>query len=177
MYVFFKYKRLIFLTICACTVLLFCDISNIINAAESEEVLMNSTLFRKKSLERISSPEALNDYLRVTRPAVWLILAAAVILLTGMLFWSYFTSVDSFASGSARVESGTMQIRFDDEQIARNVQPGMTVTAGESEARISSIGMDDGGTLFAQAPTDLSDGTYSVRVLFRKTRLLHLLFD
>lgn len=37
---------------------------------------MENPIFRKKSLDRISSPEALDDYLHVTTPAVWMILAA-----------------------------------------------------------------------------------------------------
>ncbi len=53
-----------------------------------------SELFRKKSLDRISSPEALNDYIRVTSPSVWLILIATVILLLGMLAWGVFGTVE-----------------------------------------------------------------------------------
>ena len=50
-------------------------------------------IFREKSLERVSSPEALNDYIRVTTPSVWVVLAAAVVLLVGMLCWSVFGRV------------------------------------------------------------------------------------
>ena len=42
-------------------------------------------LFREKSLEAIESPESLNDYLRVTSPGVWLVLATVVILLAGFI--------------------------------------------------------------------------------------------
>ena len=50
-------------------------------------------IFREKSMERVSSPEALNDYIRVTTPSVWIVLAAAVLLLVGMLCWSVFGRV------------------------------------------------------------------------------------
>ena len=40
---------------------------------------MNETIFRKKSLERIASPDKLDDYLKVTSPSVWVILAALFI--------------------------------------------------------------------------------------------------
>ena len=62
---------------------------------------MEKPLFRKKSLERISSPEALNDYLRVTGPAVWLVLSAIILLIAGMLIWSSVASIDSIAAGTA----------------------------------------------------------------------------
>ena len=55
-----------------------------------------SEIFRKKSIERISSPEELNDYIRVTTPSVWIVLAALLILLTGMLAWSVFGTVQRY---------------------------------------------------------------------------------
>ena len=41
---------------------------------------MNNSIFRKKSLDRISSPEQLNDYIRVSTPSVWMVLFAIIIL-------------------------------------------------------------------------------------------------
>ena len=48
----------------------------------------NSGIFREKSINRVSGPEALNDYIRVTTPSVWIVLLALIILLVGMLTWS-----------------------------------------------------------------------------------------
>ena len=138
---------------------------------------MDERIYRQKSLDRISSPEALGDYLRVTSPAVWLILTAIILLLVGMLVWSTVASIDSFAAGTARVEDGTMTIRFDDEQIARNVSSGMTVVVGETESRITSIGTDADGKLFAAASTALADGSYDAKAIFRRTQVIHLLFN
>jgi len=51
-------------------------------------------IFRKESLDRVSSPEQLNDYIRVTTVSVWIVLLALVILLLGMLAWSVFGRVE-----------------------------------------------------------------------------------
>ncbi|MCR5683912.1 MAG: hypothetical protein K6G81_00630 [Lachnospiraceae bacterium] len=60
-----------------------------------------NSIFREKSIERISSPEQLNDYIRVTTPSVWLVLAAVIILLAGMFAWSIFGTVEAHtADGS-----------------------------------------------------------------------------
>ena len=53
-----------------------------------------SNLFRQKSLERISSPEQLNSYIRVSTPSVWLLLTAIVILLVGGIVWGVFGEVE-----------------------------------------------------------------------------------
>ena len=41
------------------------------------------TVFRKKTLDRISSPEQITDYLRVTNPGIWVVLVAVILLLDG----------------------------------------------------------------------------------------------
>ncbi len=48
---------------------------------------MNNGFFRKKSIDRISSPEKLDDYIRVTTPGVWIVLAAMILLLAGAIIW------------------------------------------------------------------------------------------
>lgn len=53
-----------------------------------------SELFRKKSMDRISSPEQLNDYIKVTTPSVWLVLVATIIILVGVLVWSMLGTVE-----------------------------------------------------------------------------------
>lgn len=55
-------------------------------------------VFREKSMERVSSPEELNDYIRVTTPSVWLVLAALILLLAGMLAWSVLGTVEAHAA-------------------------------------------------------------------------------
>ena len=45
----------------------------------------SNSLFRKNSMDSISSPEQLTDYLRVTTPTVWCVMAAIILLLAGML--------------------------------------------------------------------------------------------
>lgn len=54
-------------------------------------------LFREKNLEAMDSPESLNDYLRVTSPGVWLVLAAVVVVLIGAIIWAIFGRINTTA--------------------------------------------------------------------------------
>ena len=49
---------------------------------------MENNIFRKKSLERISSPEQLNDYIKVSNPSIWIVLLAAIIFFVAVFIWS-----------------------------------------------------------------------------------------
>jgi hypothetical protein len=42
---------------------------------------MKSEIFRKSSLERVASPEQLNDYIKVSNPSIWVIIAAMFVIL------------------------------------------------------------------------------------------------
>ena len=133
-------------------------------------------LFRKNSMESISSPEQLTDYLRVTNPAVWIVMAAIILMLVGMLIWGSVAQIDSYAAGTAQVQDGRMIVVFDDSGLAANVKAGMSVTIGETSSPIDSVGMTESGALFASASTTLADGSYPARVIFRQTQVLRLLF-
>ena len=52
------------------------------------------SIFRKKSMDRVTGPESLNDYIRVTSPSVWIALLALVVLLVGLLAWSVFGRIE-----------------------------------------------------------------------------------
>ena len=134
------------------------------------------SLFRKSSMESISSPEQLTDYLRVTSPAVWVVMAAIILLLVGMLIWGSTAHIDSYAAGTAQVQGGRMIVVFDDSELAANVKAGMSVTVGETSSLIDSVGSTESGALFASADTTLADGSYPARVIFRQTQVLSLLF-
>ena len=54
-------------------------------------------LFRAKNMERIESPESMNDYLQVTSPGVWLVLSTVIIFLIGVCIWGVFGHIDSTA--------------------------------------------------------------------------------
>ena len=54
---------------------------------------MNNNIFRQKSIDKISSPEKLDDYIKVTKPSVWITLIAIVLLLAGAVVWSIFGEV------------------------------------------------------------------------------------
>ena len=56
---------------------------------------MANSIFRKTSLDRVSNPEQLNDYIRVTNPSVWMIMCAVILLLTGVCVWGVFGQLDT----------------------------------------------------------------------------------
>ena len=109
---------------------------------------MEQPLFRKQSMERVSSPEQLSDYLHVTSPAIWIVLAAVILLLASLFVWSSVTAIESYAAGEAEVHGGVLTLQFDDGAKASRVEVGMNVKVGELTAPILSVGSDENGNCY-----------------------------
>ena len=125
----------------------------------------------------ISSPEQLNDYLKVTNPKVWVLLAAIILLVGGLLLWSGFATIESYAEGTARAVGGDLTVTFDDPAKAGNVQPGMEMTVGDVKTEILTVGTDEDGDIVASARANIPDGSYAVRVGYRTAQVISMLLN
>ncbi len=54
---------------------------------------MENNLFRKSTMDRISSPDQLNDYIKVTSVSVWCILAGLFVFVLGVGIWGFTGSI------------------------------------------------------------------------------------
>lgn len=61
------------------------------------EQTKTDSIFRKTTMEKVSSPERLSDYLRVTNLGVWAVLAVVLLLLAGLLVWASVGTLETTA--------------------------------------------------------------------------------
>ena len=97
-----------------------------------------SNLFRKKSLERISAPDQLNDYIRVSTPSVWLLLGAIVVLLVGVCVWGVFGHMDTTLPVLAVADQGTVTAYVRQAE-ADKVQADAAVMIGAAEGKVLAV--------------------------------------
>ncbi len=133
-------------------------------------------IFRQKSIDRISSPEQLSDYLKVTNPGIWALLAAIILLLGGLFAWSMVGNLETVADGVAVVENGTAQIMVTDTAYSE-LTSGMTVRIGNDEYSIATVEKDEYGRAVAFAPIDKADGKYDVKIVTESIHPIKFLFD
>ena len=138
---------------------------------------MGNSLFREKSIERIQSPDDLNEYLRVTRPSVFVILIAAMLILGGLFAWSTFTSITSYAYGTAVSDGRVLVATFDDYSTSKYINDSMELVIGGEKQDIDSIGMDDKGNITAVCICGFPAGEYEVKVGYRRTQLIDMLIN
>ena len=132
---------------------------------------MGEEIFRKKSLEKIKSPEALNDYIKVSNPGVWLILIAVVALIIGFFIWGAFGYIDSSFTTDANAIGGRLYFSVDENEIA-SVKVGSVVKAGGTEGKVISIGSKvfETNTYLVTAEIDVPDGGYNAEIVTERVR-------
>ena len=99
---------------------------------------MKNSLFRKSSMDRLKSPEELNDYIRVANPSVWLLLGAIILLLLGVVVWGVFGTVESTLKTGVRVEDERVDCCVGEADVNR-IDEGMLVRIGEKEGTVKHV--------------------------------------
>lgn len=87
---------------------------------------MSSTLFRKASLDSISSPEQLDDYIKVSNPGIWMVLASLFILLAAVLVWSIKGGLPTSIHVPGMADGGTVWCYVNANKAAA-IKTGQTV--------------------------------------------------
>lgn len=99
---------------------------------------MDNQIFRKKSIDRVSSPEQLNDYVRVSNPGVWMVLAAVIVLLAGICVWGILGHLDTNITTASVVKDGQAVCYIKEADIA-SVKAGQTVRINDTECKVVSV--------------------------------------
>lgn len=99
---------------------------------------MSDSIFRKASVDRVNSPEQLNEYIRLMKPSIWVMLGAVVVLLVGIIVWSIFGTIYTKIQVGAVTADGKTQcyIAADEKE---KVTAGMKVTVNGKEGSVSKV--------------------------------------
>jgi len=159
-------------------------------------MMSNNSIFRQKSLDRISSPEELNSYMKVANPSVWIILLAVVLILAGAIVWGIVGEIQTKVPAIAVSDEDNAYL-FISEQYAASVEEGMvadidgteyTITYVSSEPYLAEDVLSDysmhAGNFsygeyiyYAEIDGTLKGGTYSVQIITETLSALTFLWN
>ena len=132
------------------------------------------TIFRKETIERISSPEKLTDYLQVTSAGVWVVLLAVLVLLTGIFVWAAVGRLETTVSAKVVVQDHTGYVVLNGE--AEDLS-GKTLRIASKEYLIASSDRDEYGREVGVSEIDLPDGSYDGAVVMETFRAFDFLLE
>ena len=154
---------------------------------------MDKQLFRKKSMERVSSPEQLHDYLRVTSPRLWMILGAIVIMLAGFIVYASTATMENTVKVQLDVETETYH-DLEGNTIVQTfvggmipisqkdmIAAGMPVRLGKEKGEVSFLIEQEDTILFSvkmeKVYLNLPDGTYDGELVVESTTPISFLWN
>lgn len=157
---------------------------------------MNQGIFREKSIKRVSSPEQLGDYIRVSNPSVWMALAAIIVLLIGVCVWGVFGRLETTVSAPATVKDGQAVCYVSEKDVA-SVKEGMSVTVDGQEYKVRAVsavpmqitdsfdsyalyigGFNVGDWVYTvTADVALTDGTYQAQIVIDSVSPMSFVFN
>jgi hypothetical protein len=105
---------------------------------------MQSSVFRKVALERLSSPEQLDQLIQITTPKGWLALFGLLLMIATAVLWALFGSVPTQVAGQAVLIEGENDrlttIAYLPATEGKQIQPGMVVHVSPATVRVEESG-------------------------------------
>ena len=147
-----------------------------------------STVNAKKAAagpRRISSPEQMHDYMRVTSPGLWIILGTLILLLVALVVFASFFTLENTLDAQAEVgnlSSGLAIITSRLPLTSRDlVTTGQKVRIAGHEGTIDLV-MQDQAELFVDIHLDdpsvsLPDGVYDAEIVLERTSPIRFLIN
>ena len=146
-------------------------------------------------MERISSPEALHDYMRVTSPRLWMLLGAIAALLAGFIVYASTATMENTVT--IKVKVSQYELQADDQgnveyitgieahlprSMKDQVDGGMTVRIGREEVKIGYIGVGEDETLFLNIDPGrdylpIPEGEYDAELVLESTTPISFLWN
>lgn len=137
---------------------------------------MENKLFRQKTIDKLSTPDELTDYLKVTRPGTWMLLAGIVILMTGIIVWGFLGHIESWLKVECAVQDGNAYAYVSEDSASR-VKSGMKVVINDKECTVDDAYFLEGGRLVVKFQADVPDGKYDIKILTESLTPVSFLFD
>ena len=156
---------------------------------------MKNGLLRKKSLERISSPEELHDYMRVTSPRLWMLLGAITALLVGFIVYASTATMENTMPIKVKVSQYELETNAAGEieymtaieahlphTMKDQVDSNMMVRIGRIEAKIAYVGVGENETIFLNIDpgmdyVPLEEGEYDAELVLESTMPISFLWN
>ncbi len=133
-------------------------------------------VFRQKSLDRIASPEKLNEYLKVTNVSAWLVLCAVIVLLLGFGVWAAVGELETRVTAEVTAQGGVVTAELPNIYNGIPLEAGMEMEIGTFKGFIDTVWTDEYGRVFATADIDVPDGIFCAEIVVERISPLSFLF-
>ena len=146
-----------------------------------------SEAVRERKEHRISSPEELHDYMHVTGPGLWVMLAVIIALLAALIILASTMKMENLMDVQMQVSAAGAAVRppqltctLTDER-KDQVKTGMKVRVAGQEGTVSALVEDEkevqATVILDREDAELKEGTYDAKIVLESTSPVSFLTD
>ena len=146
----------------------------------------NSTIFRKKSLDRVTSVEELDKYIKTTTPSLWLLLASIIVFLLGIIVWAVVGKINVESVSGCNVNNGSVTCLITEERVDKlnensyieinekiininKVDGPFKADENKDQSMLHNSLVEEGSWYYEVSGTcELSNGSYKGKVVFEE---------
>lgn len=135
---------------------------------------MASNIYREKSLKRISSPEELDRYVKISNPGTWIVLSIVLVLLVSILLWGFFGNLTTTKTVDVIIENGQSEIIVSQEKF-EDILPGMKVQYDNKTVGLVSSVDKDGNIVLSNL--DFENGIYQMEIVIEEIKPIYFILN
>jgi len=124
---------------------------------------MKEEIFRKKSIDRITSPDQMDACVKVVTTPIWMGLAAIALFLIGILIWGMFGQVETRVYVQAISDGSSIICTLSEN--TEEVEIGETVRIDDAEFIITDVYTDTTGNDIVTIDGKLPEGSYDAVIV------------
>ncbi|MCQ2609304.1 MAG: hypothetical protein MJ151_00700 [Lachnospiraceae bacterium] len=127
--------------------------------------------FRPEAIKKLTTPEELTDYIKVSTPSTWIIAIGVFIFLIGVSVWLFFGVINTSIKTTVVAKEGVVQIIVNDKNVKR-VEEQMKVKVNDRYLKVERVcSYEDAVTgyrLYLEG--DIADGVYPAEIILESVR-------
>lgn len=129
-------------------------------------------LFKDEKIKRVTSPEQLNDYIKVTGVHVWIILVALILMLIAFCLWGVLGRLETKVACQVTV---TEEHAIVDTPI--EADENMLINVHGRKAYIDNVEIHTDGCTVSAEVKDVDDGVYNGYIITKTVAPVYYLFN
>lgn len=130
---------------------------------------MENGIFRKKSIDRMQSPDNLKEYIKVVNPSLFIVFIAAFVLLVGAFVWGYLGKIEDQLPVTVLSQNGKIVCEYND-----SVEEGMKVVVGQNQGVVKSVSPSE---ILITLNKPISDGVYQAYIVIGEISPISFVFN
>ena len=97
----------------------------------------SNQLFRKKSLEKVESPEKVNALVRVLNPGIWILIVALALAIIGILVWTFSGKISETIEVYYRSSGYAGEVIYISEDMISEIEYGQEIESDGQKGKVT----------------------------------------